>query len=75
MLAAHCCDGLAMRADDFESFFRARSEALAKLIAAAMGKEVIGDLDRDAASEYEVEQDDAPAELALSSLRTSAMDS
>jgi hypothetical protein len=75
MLAAHRCDGLAMRADDFESFFRARSEALAQLIAAAMGKEVIGELDRDAAAEYEVEQDDARAELAFSSPSTNAMDS
>jgi hypothetical protein len=74
LLALHCCDGAAMRANDFEAFFRQRSDALVKLIASAMGKEVVEDLDNADGAEYESEQDEMDTELELPRLLFEAVE-
>lgn len=45
LIAAHQIDPGTLRADDFDTFFRKRRQALAGLIEAAMGKRVAHDLD------------------------------
>ncbi|MFI9597864.1 hypothetical protein [Nonomuraea sp. NPDC052265] len=51
LVSSHRCDPSAMRADDFDTFFVARREALVKLVEKAMGKTVQRD-----ASEGEMQE-------------------
>lgn len=51
VIAAHCIDTDALRADDFEVFFAARRTALCELIAAAMSKPVSRDVPEQGAGE------------------------
>ena len=48
ILRTHLIDPDALRADDFEGFYKARKEALAKLAQSAQGKAVVTDNDEEA---------------------------
>lgn len=72
IIAAHCIDPIALRAGDFEAFFRARREALLGLIENAMGKPAARDVAEEAAidsvgaeEEYLPEDDEVPEDDAL----------
>jgi hypothetical protein len=59
ILRSHLIDPLALRADDFDRFFEARSEALLAKIEKAMGKSIAdatADEDVPESVEYEVEE-------------------
>lgn len=63
LLVAHQIDVKALRADDFDAFFRNRRAALTQLIEAAMGKRVAHDLDEsevgaETSAAFETEPDD-----------------
>jgi len=45
VLESHLIEPGLLRSDDFQAFYQARKRALARLVAEAMGKEVVGDIE------------------------------
>jgi hypothetical protein len=73
VIATHAIDPSTLREDDFDGFFRSRSDALLALVSTAMGKEAIREaIEVEAAGEFEAEPEDEPDEPSPEELEAAA---